>query len=186
MIAGCTGGNAVVNGDFEDGQAGWTVGGSSPSAVEQQPGTSDHALRLATAFVANPGVPGAEGSDGGNSTWSQSVQIPPGHPFLALAYRVESGESGGDHDKFEVIVAAEGRSPDYLIVQHTSSDWQYRFFDLSAYAGQNATLILNVYETSPHRRTSALVDGIALSDVSRTPPVDFAPTNFLFLPGVMR
>ncbi len=186
LLVHAPGGNAVVNGDFENGQAGWTIGGSSPSAVEQQPGTNDHALRLATAFVANLGVPGAEGSDGGNSTWSQQVQVPAGRPFLALAYRVESQESSADQDKFEVILAAENRSPDYLIVQPAGSPWQYRFFDLSAYAGQTATLILNVYETSPNRRTSALVDGIVLSDVSRTPPVEFAPTNFLFLPGVMR
>ena len=183
LLVYAPGGNAVVNGDFENGGAGWTSGGSSPSAVEQQPGTSDRALRLATAFVANPGVPGAEGSDGGNSTWIQSVQIPPGRPFLALAYRVESQESSNEHDKFEVIVAAENRSPVYLIVQHTSSDWQYRFFDLSAYAGQSATLILNIYETSPNRRTSALVDQIILSDVARE---TFTPSYFIYAPAVMR
>lgn len=183
LLVHAPGGNGVVNGDFESGQAGWTIGGSSPSAVEQQPGTSDHALRLATAFVSNPGVPGAEGSDGGNSTWSQQVQVPAGRPFLALAYRVESQESSTDHDKFEVIVAAEGRLPDYPIVQQTSSGWQYRFFDLSAYAGQSVTLILNVYETSPHRRTSALVDQIVLSDVARE---TFTPSYFLYAPAVMR
>ena len=186
LLVHAPGGNAVVNGDFENGETGWTIGGSSPSAVEQQPGTSDHALRLATTFIANPGVPGGEGSDGGNSTWSQSMQIPTGHPFLALAYRVESQESSADHDKFEAIVVAENQPPVYLIVQPTSSDWQYRFFDLSAYAGQSATLILNVYETSPNRRTSALVDQIVLSDVSRTLPPDSVLTNFLYLPGVMR
>ena len=114
------------------------------------------------------------------------MQIPTGHPFLALAYRVESQESSADHDKFEAIVVAENQPPVYLIVQPTSSDWQYRFFDLSAYAGQSATLILNVYETSPNRRTSALVDQIVLSDVSRTLPPDSVLTNFLYLPGVMR
>ena len=111
------------------------------------------------------------------------MQIPPGRPFLALAYRVESQESGNEHDKFEVIVAAENRSPVYLIVQHTSSDWQYRFFDLSAYAGQSATLILNIYETSPNRRTSALVDQIILSDVARE---TFTPSYFIYAPAVMR
>ncbi|MCL4835599.1 MAG: hypothetical protein KJZ86_24380 [Caldilineaceae bacterium] len=177
------GGNSVVNGDFEAGETGWQTGGSSPSALEQQPGTSDRALRLATAFVPNPGVPGAEGSDGGNSTRSQQVEIPPGRPFLALAYQVESQESGPEHDKFEVIVVAEGRSPDYLLVQHTSSFWRYRFFDLSAYAGQRVTLILNVYETSPHRRTSALVDQVVIGDVAAP---NFTPSFYLYVPGVMR
>ena len=183
LLVHAPGGNSVVNGDFESGADGWTVGGSSPSAVEQQPGTTDRALRLATAFVPNPGVPGAEGSDGGNSTWSQPVQIPAGRPFLALAYRVESGESSDSHDKFEVILAGENRSPDYLVVQSHSSDWQYRFFDLSAYAGQRATLIFNVYETSPQRRTSALIDQVVLSDVAQEIVIH---SYFLYAPGVMR
>lgn len=183
MLLYATGGNRVVNGDFESGASGWNASGSSPSAVEQQPGTSDHALRLATAFVPNPGVPGAEGSNGGNSTWSQTVDIPTGRPFLALAYHVQSQESSTEHDKFEIIVAAEGRSPAYLLTQHTSSPWQYRFFDLSSFAGQRATLILNVYETSPHRRTSALVDQVVIGDVAAQPT---APSYFLYVPGVSK
>ncbi|MFZ1757386.1 MAG: carboxypeptidase-like regulatory domain-containing protein [Caldilineaceae bacterium] len=189
LLVHAPGGNAVVNGDFESEGMAWQIGGSSPSAVEQQPGTSDHALRLATNFVPNPGVPGAEGSDGGNSTWSQQVQVPAGRPFLALAYRVEGQESSTDHDKFEVIVAAENRSPEYLLTQHTGSDWRYRFFDLSAFAGQRATLILNVYETSPNRRTSALVDQVVLSDVTYTPAaptVPFVPNHFVFVPSVQK
>ena len=183
LLLHAPGGNAVVNGDFESGLAGWSVGGSSPSAVEQQPGTSDHALRLATAFVPNVGVPGEEGSDGGNSTWSQQIQIPAGRPFLALAYRVESQESADGHDKFEIILAAENQPPDYLLAQTQGSDWRYRFFDLAVYAGQNATLILNVYESSPNRRTSALVDQVVLSDVTAA---TFTPSYFLYAPGVMR
>ena len=178
------GGNSVVNGDFESGQAGWNLSGSSPSGVEQQPGTNDRALRLATAFVPNPGVPGAEGSDGGNSTWSQTVEIPGGRPFLALAYRVESQEGDEGQDKFELILVRENHPPVYLLVQQSSSEWQYRFFDLSAYAGQQATLILNVYESSPYRRTSALVDQVVISDV--TAGEGIAPSHFLHIPTVMR
>lgn len=158
--------NPVMNGNFESELAGWQIGGSSPVGVEQQPGTSDNALRLAQTFVPNPGVPGAEGSDGGNSTVVQRVRLPQGRPFLAFAYRVESGESGPGHDKFEVIAAADGQPADYLLVQHQASGWQYRSVDLSRYAGQEITLIFNVYETSPHRRTSALLDVVTISDVS--------------------
>lgn len=177
------GGNRVRNGDFESGVEGWTISGSSPSAVEQQPGTSDHALRLATAFAPNPGVPGAEGSDGGNSTWSQGVEIPTEQPYLALAFRVESQEVGDEHDKFEVILAPEDQPPAYLLTRQRSSDWQYRFFDLSAWAGQRATLILNVYETSPHRRTSALVDQVTIASVAQERAIH---THFLYAPGITR
>ncbi|RME51291.1 MAG: carboxypeptidase regulatory-like domain-containing protein, partial [Caldilineae bacterium] len=70
--------NVVLNGDFEQGGSGWNTGGSSPLAMEQQPGTQDHAAHLATAFTPNPGVPGAEGSNGGNSTLHQRIQVPYG------------------------------------------------------------------------------------------------------------
>jgi len=184
LLLHVVGGNSVVNGDFESGQTGWTQSGSSPSGVEQQPGTDDHALRLATAFVPNSGVPGTEGSDGGNSTWSQSFQIPGGRPFLALAYRVESQEGENGQDKFEVILVRENHPPDYLLVQTHGSEWQYRFFDLSAYAGQQATLILNVYESSPYRRTSALVDQVVLSDVTRGESI--IPSHFIYAPAILR
>ncbi|MCB0116419.1 MAG: hypothetical protein KDD84_20115, partial [Caldilineaceae bacterium] len=102
LLLHATAGNAIVNGDFEDGLTGWQVSGSAPQAVQQQPETGDHALRLATSFVANPGVPGEDGSEGGNSTISQQITVPGGQPYLALAYRFESQETDPGHDRFEV------------------------------------------------------------------------------------
>jgi hypothetical protein len=51
------------------------------------------------------------------------------------------------------------------VIQRQSSGWQYRSLDMSQFAGKEITLIFNVYETSPHRRTSAFLDVITLSDV---------------------
>src|SRR5690606_24416599 len=90
--------NGVENGDFEAGFEGWQSGGSSPLAVERQVNTGDHALRLATAFVPGPGVPGEEGSEGSNSTLTQQLSIPTGHPYLAFAYKMESAEVEAGHD----------------------------------------------------------------------------------------
>ena len=59
----------------------------------------------------------------------------------------------------------DGQAANYLLVQRQGSGWQYRSFDMGQYAGKEITLILNVYETSPNRRTSALVDLVTLSDV---------------------
>ena len=157
--------NAVANGDFESNLSNWDISGSSTSQIEQQPGTSDHALRLASEFVPNVGVPGTEGSDGGNSTVSQRLQVPSGRPYLAFAYRVESEESDSAHDSFEVIAVEDGQPANYLVIQRQSSGWQYRSLDMSQFAGKEITLIFNVYETSPHRRTSAFLDVITLSDV---------------------
>ena len=157
--------NAVSNGDFENSFTGWTKSGSSSSVIEAQAGASDHALRLASEFVANAGVTGTEGSDGGNSTVSQRVTVPTGRPYLAIAYKVETTEPVTGTDKFEVIAAEDGQAANYMLVQRTGSGWQYRSFDMSQYAGKEINLIFNVYESSPNRRTSALVDVVTLSDV---------------------
>lgn len=157
--------NAITNGDFENDFNSWSKSGSSTSAIEGQTGTSDHALRLASGFVPNDGVPGTEGSDGGNSTVSQRVTVPTGRPYLAFAYRLDTDEPTGGGDGFEVIAVEDGQTPNYMLVQRTSSGWQYRSFNMIQYAGKEITLIFNVYETSPNRRTTALIDLVTLSDV---------------------
>ena len=157
--------NAVTNGDFENDFTSWTKSGSSLSQIEGQPNTSDHALRLASSFVPNAGVAGTEGSDGGNSTVSQQVSVPSGRPYLAFAYRVVSDEPDSDKDSFEVIAVEDGQPANYLLTQRQSSGWLYRSFNMTQYAGKEITLIFNVYETSPNRRTSALIDLVTLSDV---------------------
>ena len=157
--------NAVTNGDFESAFSSWTQSGSSTSAIEAQTGASDHALRLASEFVPNDGVPGTEGSDGGNSTVSQRVTVPTVRPFLAIAYKVETAEPSTGTDSFEVIAVEDGQPANYLLVQRLGSGWQYRSFDMSQYAGKEINLIFNVYETSPNRRTTALVDVVTLSNV---------------------
>ena len=157
--------NAVTNGDFENSFTGWTKSGSSLSQIEGQAGTADHALRLASSFVPNVGVPGTEGSDGGNSTVSQRVSVPTGRPFLAFAYRMESDEPTTGADSFEVIAVEDGQPANYMLVQQQSSGWQYRSLNMSQYAGKEITLIFNVYETSPNRRTGVLIDLVTLSHV---------------------
>lgn len=160
-----SGTNVVTNGDFESDFSGWTKSGSSSSQIEAQAGASDHALRLASDFVPNEGVDGTEGSDGGNSTVSQQFTVPTGRPYLAFAYKVETAEPDTGTDSFEVIVVEEGQPANYFLVQRVSSGWQYRSLDMGQYAGKVITLIFNVYETSPNRRTSALIDVVTLSDV---------------------
>ena len=157
--------NAVTNGDFENAFNSWTKSGSSSSQIEAQPGASDHALRLASEFVPNDGVPGTEGSDGGNSTVSQRVTVPTGRPYLAIAYKVETAEPETGTDKFEVIAVEDGQAANYMLVQRVGSGWQYRSFNMAQYAGKTINLIFNVYETSPNRRTTALIDVVTLSDV---------------------
>jgi hypothetical protein len=168
--------NAVTNGDFENAFSGWTKSGSSSSRIEAQTGASDHALRLASDFVANDGVPGTEGSDGGNSTVSQRVTVPAGRPFLAIAYKVDTAEPAAGADSFEVIAVEDGQPANYMLVQRQSSGWQYRSFDMAQYAGKEINLIFNVYETSPNRRTTALVDVVTLSNVPAPGPTSSAPS----------
>ncbi|MGB0387825.1 MAG: hypothetical protein ACPGWR_23650 [Ardenticatenaceae bacterium] len=173
--------NPVVNGNFESDLTAWQPSGSNPLAVEEMADSDDHALRLGTAFVADPNVPGADGpATGGNSTISQTVRIPDGNPVLSLLYKVESEETDGGngscadranilHDRFEIIIDKEGDPANYILCQDTASQWRYDSFDLSAYAGQQINLIINVYETSPNLRTNALIDQIVIGESPQLP-----------------
>jgi hypothetical protein len=172
--------NVLENGDFEAGLTGWQPGGSSPLAVEQQANTGDHALRLGTAFVPNPGIPGEEGSDGGNSTVMQQIDVPVGHPYLAFAYKMDSQEVEAGHDKFEVVILRQGQPADYLYQQETASAWRYRFLDLSNYAGETVMLVLNLYQSSPFRPSSVTIDMVTVSDT--VPPM----TGTIYLPVIAK
>lgn len=159
--------NAAANGDFEAGLNGWQQSGSSPRAIELQPGTQDHVLHLATSFVPDPTVGGEEGSFGGNSTVSQVVHVPAGSPFLAFRYKVDSQETTTGHDHFEVLVVRSNNQADSLYLQPNTSqspasDWRYLSRSLANYAGSDVTLIFNLYESSPYRRTSAWIDLVTI------------------------
>lgn len=186
--------NAVTNGWFEqtDGSGtinGWSKGGSSPLAAEEQAGTRDNVLRLATGFVADPFVPGTEGSNGGNSTISQNLTVPAGTPYLAFRWRVDTEETDANngecnnpnnlHDKFEIIVIADNQ-PHYLHCQETAQEWYNGFIDMSVFAGQNVTLIFNLYESSPNRRTSAKIDQVMLGEAAPVPEIELQYIPFAF------
>ena len=169
--------NAVTNGSFEasDPLAGWQPSGSSPVGIEQVGSTEENVLQLATRFVADPFVPGNKGAgSGGNSTISQRLIVPTGNPHLAFAYQVESTENDSGtgscanvtiyHDKFEVIIVPDGQAPSYIHCQETASDWQYRFLDLSAFAGQPVTLIFNLYQSSSVNPTTARVELVTIGE----------------------
>lgn len=173
--------NPVINGDFEQksfiGVRNWELGGSSTYHIETLPRSQEHVLRLARIFVANSNLPGDDGpGTGGNSTISQQLTVPAGNPSLALLYKVESAETDGGngtcddssilHDKFEIIIEKNGQQQP-IHCQEVASEWQYAFFDLSAYAGEEITLTFNLYESSPNRRSSALIDLITIGESPR-------------------
>ncbi|MDQ7028577.1 MAG: hypothetical protein Q9O62_01735 [Ardenticatenia bacterium] len=175
----------VRNGDFEQDLTAWELSGSTPATVERWPGTQDHRLRLAPAFVPDPCgcVPGEDGSVGGNSTVSQRVRLPDGSPVLALWYGVESAETEPGHDKFEIIVVDQENRAHYLYVQETSSLGGLLSLDLSAFAGQEVRLIFNLYQSSPQRPTTAWVDWVT---VGQDVPVFLPPISEIFLPFISR
>ncbi len=168
--------NPVRNGDFEQpsfvGVTNWDIGGSSTYYIEPQPLSQDHAFRLARIFVPNPSLPGDNGP-GGNSTLSQKLTVPTGNPFLALLYKVESAETDGGngscddssiiHDKFEITIEQNTQS-EQIHCQEVGSEWQHGFFDLSTYAGKEITLTFSLYESSPNRHTSAIIDLIMIGE----------------------
>jgi hypothetical protein len=166
--------NALENGDFEEDLSDWQSTGGSPAVVEQQPGTQDRALRLA----ASVGDPDQEGSEERTSSVSQLLVVPEGQPYLAFAYKVESQEQQSGHDRFEVILAIEGKDPERIYLRELSSNWRYRHLDLSKYAGERATLIFTLYQSSAQRPTSALIDRVIVSGTR--------PVGLLYLPLINR
>ena len=180
--------NPVVNGSFENDLSGWEISGSSPLRQEEMPDSQDHALRLASAFVADANVPGADGpGTGGNSTISQRLTVPADNPVLSLAYQVNSTETDGGngscadrdnilHDRFEIIIAKDGEPANYILCQDTASEWRYDSFDLSDYAGEEIRLILNIYETSANNRSNALIDQVVIGESPLLAQPEFTPT----------
>jgi hypothetical protein len=116
--------------------------------------------------------------------------VPAGKPFLALLYQVESAETeastrtekastrtekGGKgscddstilHDKFEIIIEQNGEL-EPIHCQEVASEWQYAFFDLSAYSLDSITLTFNLYQSSKESRTSVLLDMITIGQSPR-------------------
>ncbi|HEX8681554.1 MAG TPA: hypothetical protein VF707_04520 [Ardenticatenaceae bacterium] len=175
----------VRNGGFDTNLDGWTVGGNGAAGAEDRPNYG-RALRLGTEFVAQPGVEGEDGSSGGNTTVSQVVTLPRGNPSLTFAYKIDTAETAprATSDRLEVIVYyTEGGQTKarYLYNEQRAVPWIYYFHNLSEWAGQQVTIVFNLYQSSPNRPTSAWIDEVMIGESA--PVTQWKP---LFLPLLHR
>ncbi len=168
--------NAVSNGGFEEGLAGWTLSGSTRAVVDSLAHSGTASLLLGDHFVGQPELGG-----GGNSTVSQVITVPVVFsPTLSLVYRRETEEVEPGLDWFEVLIIDGVERTDLLEREWgPSADWQFRWFDLSSWRGRTVILILNVWQSSGERATRVWVDEVAVGDAPGGPDRTIWP---LFLP----
>jgi hypothetical protein len=144
----------IVNGDFEQGKTGWT-----------EYSTHGWSLILSSGFP--PGVTARSGSwaawlGGDNSETSyieQAVTVPASQPYLHYWHWIQSSDYCG-YDVASVRV--NGTAVDsYDLCQTTATaGWVEHTVNLSAYAGQSATLQLRVTTDSSYA-SSLFIDDVS-------------------------
>jgi hypothetical protein len=140
-------GDAITNGDFEAGLTGWTAKRATAVASPVHGGTG--AARLG-------------GINGTKDKLSQAVSVPTGGQ-LSL-YALVSGSDTTTGDKLQVrVVDSSGKTHTVASLTSAASHdaWQLLQADLSPYAGQTVTLLLQV-STDASAPSSFVVDDCAL------------------------
>jgi len=171
--------NAVQGGNFETDEdfARWTYRpGKTPPILDP---TSAHNGRQSVLLGANPS------GNPENSTLGQVMRVPAvAHPMLSFAYRIETDQELPD-DWLEVLVftGANWTTRHELSIHELwqPTDWAYRSFDLSAYAGQDVLIIFNLYQSSTDHPTRAWLDEVVLGPADR-----FIPATRLYLPFLQK
>jgi hypothetical protein len=156
--------NAVTNGGFEDGElAGWLTGGATA------PIRSNFGLTGVDSEKPKAALLGfrTDGAAPGDSTLSQAITVPEETPALGFWYRVvrTAGTDNMAPNLFQVLLTPEGSGrPHELYVDRlsTSEAWQYRWVDVSAFAGQGMKLTFKLTQPSADLRTVVYVDNVAL------------------------
>ena len=192
-LAFAQGGNAVVNGNFEQGPGvGWW---------EQ----SSHGYALVRHYSNLPAMPRSGyyaawlGGDNNEESWLyQQVNMPAGDPHLTFWYWASSSDLPG-YDLSLIIIDDTAVSYLWLSVYSNTNGWFSHTVDLSAYAGQSVTLYFFV-GTDGTYPSSLLLDDISIyssvaptSVPTSTPiptptstPTPFIPAYWIYLPLVVK
>ncbi|HYN90146.1 MAG TPA: hypothetical protein VER55_16545, partial [Ardenticatenaceae bacterium] len=88
-------------------------------------------------------------------------------------YNVDSQETEPGHDRFEIIIVRNNGDAWYA---HNQGDDEppgsylgFRHIDLKPYAGEEVQLILNLYQSSAQRPTSAAIDLVMIGEAEGGP-----------------
>lgn len=186
-------GNAIVNGDFEQGPGvGWWTQSSHgytliyhDSDLPITPRSGHYAAWL--------------GGNNNEESWLyQRVNMPVGDPHLTFWYWVNSSDAPG-YDLSLIIVDDTAVSYLWLCVYSNTNGWFSHTVDLSAYAEQTVTLYFYV-STDEEYPSSLLLDDISIhSSATPTPiptntpipvptstPIPFIPEYWIYLPLVVK
>lgn len=160
----------IVNGGFEQGDAGWQQQASPPLP----PGAM-----LVDAFFPHTGALGAylAGRNGASDRLSQTLALPAGltSGTLTFWWALSTQEDAGAFDfmKIELYNASGGALITTLLtVDNTSaSDWIWtpETFDLTSYAGQTVTLRFTATNDATGSPTAFFADDVSLSLCSSAP-----------------
>jgi hypothetical protein len=161
--------NALVNGTFEAGLAGWATGGSAPPQPTTDALSGAGAAVFGVDFAGQPDLGG-----GGNSTLGQDVWLPADGATLSLEYRLDTRPvcAGGAcryPDRLEVIVVSlqdPALPATYLTapdgITRPTAGWQHVWFDLGPWSGQQVRLLVNLYQSDAVDPSRAWVDNVAI------------------------
>jgi hypothetical protein len=149
----------VANGGFEAGLGGWQATGTgiyAPTVVTSPTAHGGtHSLRLGSITDPN--------NVASNSGVSQAVVVPGINPVLTLWYQPHCVDQGYDYVQVQLKKNPGGQVLGTLLNSCTNwSSWTKATFNLSAWAGQSVTLVLNV-SSDTSIQTDALFDDISIT-----------------------
>jgi uncharacterized membrane protein len=151
LVVSAPGSNAVANGGFELGLSGWTLSGTAPTlSSTAHTGSSSVQVGTPTPF-------------GGDSTLTQTVNVPAGSSQLTVWYQPHCTD-GIAWDQIQVELRTTGGSTlaTPLNVCSNSGVWTQLTYNTTPYAGQTIVLRLNVHTDGDPNTTYALFDDVAL------------------------
>jgi hypothetical protein len=160
--------NAVVNGGFDAGLAGWTAGGGVPPVVVT--------TKKAQSQGHKPGPAAELGSAqavAGDSVLSQTVAVPAGPSRLSFWYQPRcKGKAPANQVRIELRSTGGATLATVYAGCKKSSKWIAGAFDTSPYAGQDVVLWFDAIGSGLTKTTTLLL----LDDVELAAP---AGTNVL-------
>ena len=185
LYTGCPG-NIVVNGDFEQGSAGWYTftTGEGPKAHDLIGSDAEGFYPFYGHYAARLG-----GYEGVQDIITQTVVIPPGGQF-SYWWRMHTYETLPHHDTLSVELLESDGTRAALLSHRDDQDaqniWQRDSADVSEYAGESLTLRISSYNDN-YYFTTFDVDEICITtttslnaDFTASPLTGTAPLTVTF------
>jgi len=169
---------SVVNGGFEAGSlSGWTTGGVYTPRVVSTAHSGSYSAQV-----------GSTGAVTGDSTLSQTIQIPTGTTRLSFWYQPHCPDTiTYDQIQMQIRSLSGATLANVLNVCSNTGAWTNVTFDTSSFAGQTVVLFFNDHDDGyPTDPTYFLLDDVSLGTYTPPPPdfsISASPSSLTVAPG---